>query len=164
MTRPGAGMIHWSQGLEACVACNRPTMHPKGTPNARHPACLGAAVLPDVADPKKKQKGMNKGERRFVAEVLEAEKRSGVIRWFGEHEGVKLKLAPATHLSPDFPAIGADGELFFYEVKPRKGAGFYARPDAWLKLKMAAAHTPFRFVVVWPAKNGGWNRQIVPRE
>lgn len=100
---------------------------------------------------------MNKTEAAYAA-VLESEKVAGLILWY-VFEGVTLKLANNTRLTPDFAVMGADGELQMREVK-----GFMM-DDAWVKLKVAASLFPFRFFVIRsvPKKSGGgWTVDEVP--
>jgi hypothetical protein len=105
---------------------------------------------------------MNAGEAAY-ADYLEIQRRAGAIVSWG-YETVKLRLALRTFLTPDFRVVLADGTVEYHEVKGRKGSRFYCREDAWIKLKVAADRYPERFVVVWPAKGGGWCREIVARE
>lgn len=96
-------------------------------------------------------RGMNKTEERRAIE-LEALKRSGEITlWM--YEAVTLKLADDTRYTPDFFVMLNDGTIRFEETK-----GFL-RDDALVKIKVAAALFPFRFVMYTArAKKdgGGW--------
>ena len=83
---------------------------------------------------------MNKTEAAY-AEHLQAELRAGRIAWW-VFESVKLKLAPATHLTVDFFLLTAAGDLEAHEVKG------YWEEDARIKVKVAAAMFPFRFLAV----------------
>jgi hypothetical protein len=83
---------------------------------------------------------MNKLEESYSRE-LDVRKRAGEIQWFA-WEGVKLRLADRTFLTPDFAVINAASELEFHECK-----GFM-EDDAAVKLKVAADRFPFRFVLV----------------
>jgi hypothetical protein len=104
------------------------------------------------------KRGMNKWESGY-AQVLEARRAAKLIAWWA-FEPFKLRLAGATYYTPDFavltqsePFREAGSELEFHEVK-----GFW-RDDARVKIKVAAEHFPFRFLVVTKRKvrdGGGW--------
>lgn len=88
---------------------------------------------------------MNRTEERY-AELLQARKAAGEIAdwWF---EAVTLRLANRTGFTPDFMVQLPNGTLELHEVK-----GFW-REDARVKIKVAAALFPFRFVAVrWEKK------------
>lgn len=95
---------------------------------------------------------MNKYEQRY-SDLLELRRIAGDIHswWF---EKVKLKLAKATHYTPDFLVqLGMNNVLEIHEVK-----GFW-RDDARAKIKIAAEmfHC-FRFVAVtW--EGGEWKEE-----
>ena len=99
-----------------------------------------------------KQGEMNRTEAAYAA-VLEQQKQTGEILWF-KFEGVKLRLADNTFLSPDFFVMAANGELSAHEVK-----GFMM-DDAHVKLKVAADTYPFPFYVIRSKSKkdgGGWS-------
>lgn len=103
---------------------------------------------------------MNKTEAAY-AQQLALRKNAGEIAWWG-FESMKLRLAKATYLTVDFVVQLADGTLEMHEVKGRGvGGRFWAEEDARIKLKVAAEHFPFAFVVVWPRKGGGWDTHVV---
>lgn len=94
---------------------------------------------------------MNKTEAAYAA-ILAQRQHAGEILWH-KFEGVKLRLADNTFYSPDFAVMLADGSMELHEVK-----GFMM-DDANVKIKVAAATYPFRFIVVKArAKKygGGW--------
>ena len=94
----------------------------------------------------------NKTEARYEA-WLEVQKRDGnIIRY--DFEAVTFKLADNTRYTPDFMVMKPDGEIEFHEVK---GAWSIFQDDAKVKIKVASAMFPFRFIAVAPiaAKNGG---------
>ena len=66
-------------------------------------------------------------------------------------ESVKLKLATLTYLTPDFFVLNKDAEVEFHETKG------WMLDDAAVKIKVAAAMYPFRFVLVYKQtkKDGG---------
>lgn len=98
---------------------------------------------------------MNKTEARY-AQQLEARRLAGEIRWYA-FERMKLRLAERTYFTVDFFLQLADGSFECHEVKGRKGDRYWAEEDAKLKVKVAAEMFPvFRFLIVWPAKGGGW--------
>lgn len=90
---------------------------------------------------------MNKTEARY-AQHLDMLKAAGQVLWW-KFEGVKLRLADNTFYSPDFSVVSALGELQMHEVKG------YWQDDAKVKIKVAAAMYPFRFIAV-VAKKQGW--------
>lgn len=81
---------------------------------------------------------MNKLETRY-RNYLEGLKYAGEILWYC-YEGIKLRLADNTTLTVDFPLMLANGELEMHECK-----GWW-RDDARVKIKVAAALYPFRFI------------------
>ena len=94
----------------------------------------------------------NKTEARYEA-YLEMQKRAGrIIRY--DFEAVTLKLAKDTRYTPDFMVMLPDGTIEFHEVK---GAWAIFQDDAKVKIKVASAMFPFRFLAVAPipVKNGG---------
>lgn len=98
---------------------------------------------------------MNKTEKAY-AENLENRKRAGLILWW-YFEGVKLRLADNTFYTCDFAVLANDGVLEMHEVK-----GFWT-DDARVKIKVAAAIYPFRFVAAktLPKKHGGgWEMEL----
>lgn len=92
---------------------------------------------------------MNKLESMYSTH-LHARQFAGEVAWF-KFEGVKLRLADNTFLSPDFFVMLANGEMEVHECKG------YMMDDANVKLKIAAELYPFRFYVVRAVakKNGG---------
>jgi len=83
---------------------------------------------------------------------LEAEKQAGNVAWYA-FEAVTLKLADDCRYTPDFAVMLRDGSLECHEVK-----GFW-RDDARVKIRVAAAKFPFRFLAVTQIpvrKGGGW--------
>lgn len=90
--------------------------------------------------PRRKPGTMNGLERAF-SEALTLRVNAGELLWW-KFEGITLKLATDTRLTPDFAAQLPTGEVVLYETK-----GFM-RDDANVKLKVAAALFPFRIIVV----------------
>jgi hypothetical protein len=91
---------------------------------------------------------MNKLEGQYAL-WLRRRRDRGEIESF-EFEAIKLRLAPTTFYTPDFLVQLPNGELECHEVK-----GFW-RDDARVKIKVAAAMHPFRFVAVTLDRNAGW--------
>lgn len=91
---------------------------------------------------------MNKTEAAYAA-YLEILKRAGEIADY-RFEAVKLRLADKTFYTPDFVVLAPDGVLEMHEVK-----GFWEE-DARVKIKVAAAQFPFRFVAITRDK-GNWS-------
>ena len=92
---------------------------------------------------------MNKTEAEY-AQYLVDQQRALEVLWF-KFEGLKLRLADNTFYSPDFAVMTGSYTLECHEVK-----GFW-QDDARVKIKVAAAIFPFRFVAVTkrPKKSGG---------
>ena len=103
-----------------------------------------------IARGRRKPGEMNKLESEYndrLALLLH----NGEIDWF-KYEGIKLRLAPATFLTPDFFVMLANGEMEVHEVK-----GFM-EGDALVKLKVAAEMYPFRFYLCKkPRKADPWS-------
>lgn len=96
---------------------------------------------------------MNKTEAAYDAHLWSV--RGTVVAWH-KFEGIKLRLAANTFLTVDFAVMRTDGLLEMHEVK-----GFW-EDDARVKIKVAAALYPFRFIAVTPrAKKagGGWDTE-----
>ena len=107
-------------------------------------AMLGAARAP-----KPKMNGLE----RDYAELLEANRQSGVIEWW-KFEGMTLKLADDTRYTPDFVVKYAHGGISFHETK-----GFM-RGAARVRLNVAAAMFPFPFYLV-KRVDGAWFVTVV---
>ncbi|SFS58328.1 DUF1064 domain-containing protein [Methylobacterium sp. yr668] len=94
---------------------------------------------------------MNKTEEAY-ARHLEGLKALGEIAWFG-FEAWTLRLAKRCSYTPDFIVMRADGAMEAHEVK-----GHWT-DDSRVKIKVAAAQHPLRFVAIraLPKKaGGGW--------
>lgn len=99
--------------------------------------------------------GMNRTEAAY-ASILATKQTLGDVRWWG-YQTVTLVIAEGVRYTPDFPVILADGTLEFHEVK-----GGFIRDDARVKLRVAARHTPFRFVLAqYKNKATGWTIEPV---
>jgi hypothetical protein len=81
---------------------------------------------------------MNKTERAYSI-ILNLRQIKGEVLWF-KFEGIKLRLADNTFLTPDFFVMTSNNELECHECK-----GGLVMEDAWVKLKVAAELFPFRF-------------------
>lgn len=84
---------------------------------------------------------MNRLESAY-AQHLALREKAGDVAWFA-YEPIKLRLADKTFLTVDFFLMLPTGELEAHEVK-----GSFLEDDAAVKLKVAAAMYPFRFVLV----------------
>lgn len=94
---------------------------------------------------------MNKTEAAYCAH-LEARKHAGEVLWF-KFEGLKLRLADNTFYSPDFAVMLACGQLECHEVKG------HWEDDARVKIKVAAAMYPMRFIGVKKDRSG-WQFEV----
>jgi hypothetical protein len=95
---------------------------------------------------------MNRTESAYNAHLWLL-RHAGEVIWF-DFEAVKLRLADDTFYIPDFIVMLPDGLIEFREVKG------YMRDDAAVKLKVANAQFPFRFVII--RKNGdSWSAEVV---
>lgn len=99
--------------------------------------------------------GMNRTEAAY-AEHLTLRQQSGDIAWFA-FEAMKLRLADRTFYTPDFAVMLTDGTIEQHEVK-----GFW-EDDARVKIKVAAALYPFRFIAVQKQK-AGWKFEEFTKE
>jgi hypothetical protein len=95
-----------------------------------------------------KPAGMNKTEMAYDAYLWGL--RGELVVWHA-FESITLKLANDTRYTPDFVVQRTSGAIELHEVK-----GFW-RDDARVKIKVAAAMFPFKFIAVTAAKGGGWN-------
>jgi hypothetical protein len=96
---------------------------------------------------------MNKLETAY-ANTLELRKRAGEVAWY-KFEGIKLRLADSTFLTPDFAVMLSDCSIELHDCK-----GFMME-DANVKIKVAASLYPFVFRIVRKAKGGFWDVQEV---
>ena len=90
---------------------------------------------------------MNKTEAAYAL-WLRRQRDIGEIESF-EFEAIKLRLGAKTFYTPDFLVQLKNGELECHEVK-----GFW-QDDARVKIKVAAAKFPFRFIAIQSIK-GEW--------
>jgi hypothetical protein len=106
------------------------------------------------------KKRMTKVERDY-ADALELGRMVREIQWFA-FEAIKLRLADATFLEPDFFVQRANGELECHEVKASKSDGSALwEEDARVKIKIAATLYPFRFYGVH-LRDGAWSLEEFP--
>ena len=97
---------------------------------------------------------MNRLESEYASH-LKAREVAGEIAWW-KFEALKLKLAKLTTYTPDFIVMRADGLLECHEVKPGSKGKPFMLDDAAAKLKVAAEHFPFLFVLAWWDRSEGW--------
>ena len=91
---------------------------------------------------------MNKTEQAY-AERLDLLRRGGEIRSW-RFEGIKLRLAEKTFLTPDFYVVTHD-QMELHEVK-----GGFVEDDAVVKIKVAAEMYPeFAFKMIFAKIRGG---------
>lgn len=111
-----------------------------------------------------KRNGLNKTEEQY-AEQLAIRQHAGEIQWY-RWEGIKLRVTDptvakslqTTWYTPDFLVMAADGTLECHEIK----GGFAVEKDI-LRLKAAASHFPFQFVLArkLPKSQGGWQVEVL---
>lgn len=97
----------------------------------------------------------NKTEQEYEDAVLKPALIAGEIVWY-EFEATKLRLADNTFYSPDFTVMRASGLIEQHEVKG------YWTDDARVKIKVAAALHPYRFIAVRKRSKkdgGGWDQE-----
>lgn len=93
---------------------------------------------------------MNKTESLYDQHLWE-QRHLGLILWH-KFEGIKLRLADNTFLTVDFAVLPKTGVLEMREVKG------HWQDDARVKIKVAAAIYPFKFVAVRKTKDG-WQQE-----
>lgn len=71
------------------------------------------------------------------------------VEWH-KYEGLTLKLGDDCRYTPDYLVMKKGGQIECHEVK-----GFW-RDDARVKIRVAAAMFPFRFVAVTRSSDGDW--------
>ena len=98
---------------------------------------------------------MNKTETAY-ARHLDARRQAGELAWF-RFEGIKLRLADNTFLTPDFSVMRADGGMEMHDVK---GARVLFADDAKVKMKVTAEAYPFPFFVAFPTR-AGWDVEAI---
>lgn len=91
---------------------------------------------------------MNKTEQAYANE-LQLRVQAGEVLWW-KFEGVKLRLADNTFLTPDFFVMLADCTMEIVEIKG------HWQDDARAKTKIAASMYPFRFRALKKVR-GGWD-------
>lgn len=92
---------------------------------------------------------MNKTEAQY-AELLRLREHAGEVAWW-KFEAWKLRLADNTFYMPDFVVMLSGGQLEAHEIK-----GFM-QEDANVKIKVAAATFPLKFLLIRKAKGGAWD-------
>lgn len=97
---------------------------------------------------------MNKTEAAY-ADHLRLRQLAGELLDFG-FQRIKLRLAASTFYEPDFDLQLENGEIELHEVK-----GFWD-DDARVKIKVAAAIYPFRFIGATKPKGSDWSLEVFP--
>lgn len=100
------------------------------------------------------KRGMNKTEAAY-AEYLEALRFGAQIIWW-TFEGITLKLAHDTRLTPDFAVMMPDGEIVFDDTKG------YLEDTARVKLRVACEKFPFRFRLIERDGKGWKATELTP--
>ena len=92
---------------------------------------------------------MNQTEAAYARQLEIRQHLNEITGWW--FEALKLRLADNTFYTPDFLVQAADGVLELHEVK-----GVWT-DDARVKIKVAAALYPFRFLAIKKGRrNEGW--------
>lgn len=101
---------------------------------------------------------MNDTEKAYSL-LLDSQVLRGELLWW-RFEGIQLKLAPRTTLTPDFAVMKADGCIELHDVK---GAKAIIEDDAKVKMKVARAEFPFAIFYAFPPKKkgGSWTLEEV---
>lgn len=97
---------------------------------------------------------MNSMEAKYAEHLATLQIAGDVL--FYKFEGIKLRLAENCFYTPDFLVQTADEVIELHECK-----GMWMG-DARVKIKVAAAMYPFRFIAVRPRPKkhgGGWSRE-----
>lgn len=123
------------------------TATPLTAPVTREEKAACVAPLPVAKGEAPAPKFKSKTEAEYHR-MLELRQKAGEIVWF-RHEGINLKLGQDAHYRPDFFVMAPDGTMSVIEVK-----GGYVRPDSLVKLRVAAAQFPFRFLMAQKTKEG----------
>jgi hypothetical protein len=131
-------------------------MHQVGTKDNRHKRVnqketdtQGATKTSVKAKGRLPDTGMNGLETRFAG-ILEARKASGEVLWY-MFQPMGLNIGTGAKYRPDFGVLLSSGEFVFYETK-----GFW-REASRVRIKVAAALFPFRFIAVKWSKKDGWD-------
>ncbi len=98
----------------------------------------------------RRQPGVMNNLEADYALQLEARRLTGDVIAYA-FDALKLRLADNTFYTPDFWVMLNNGEIEIHEVKG------HWEDDARVKIKVAAALFPFRFIAVTrPSKSIGW--------
>lgn len=147
-----SGMLRWSEEQLAAHKGRRAAVPAR--PAAAPATAQGLRALGRL-----KTGERNKTEAAYE-QHLEAQRRAGEVLWY-RFEGIKLRLADNTFLTPDFAVMRADGQMELHDVK---GARAVFQDDAKVKMKVAADSYPFVFRVAFPRKvkdGGGWDIEVI---
>ena len=102
---------------------------------------------------------MNKTEARLDM-ALQVRMRSGEFLQVG-FEALTFRLGFDCRFTPDFACWTPGGRLMCFECKGRKGKTYFAKDDAVVKLKTAAAMYPYvKFFIVWPVGDCWGQKEI----
>lgn len=143
-----SGSVRWSQA--DLDAHNR---------RQADPEMRTVEAAPSAPLPKPEYKSKTEALR---AQALDLDQRAGIIKSW-RYEAVTLKLPGGTRYTPDFLIEQNDGCVSFEEVKGRGQSSFYSRPVGKMKVGIAAAVFPWKFVVIFPGSRlGTWDKWEVP--
>ena len=88
--------------------------------------------------------------------------RSGEFVQVG-YEALTFRLGFDCRFSPDFACWTPDGRVVCFECKGRKGKSYYAKDDALVKIRAAAAMYPMvTFIIVWPVNDEWGSKEVQP--
>lgn len=105
---------------------------------------------------------MNGTEAKYAASLAQHVADGLISAWW--YQALSWRIGPNAHYRPDFVVLRRDGVLELHEVKARASSGGFGATEASLvRVKAVAGHSPFRVVVVWPRKGGGWESQVISR-
>jgi hypothetical protein len=139
---PGMRRLVDAQGTAAAPRPYKPA------PAAKQGGDMATGKTVARARPRHVAGEMNKTEAAY-AQQLDARIAAGEVLWW-KFEAIKLQLAEKTTLTVDFFVQLANGELEAHEVKG------HWEEDARVKIKVAAAMYPFRFLAIQREKGGSW--------
>lgn len=141
--------MNWTEGqlLDYQQRTKRAAATPRTTPVTREEKAACVAPLPVAKGIAPAPKFKSKTEAEYH-NILELRKKAGEILWH-RHEGITLKLGDDCRYTIDFFVLLPDGTLEAHEVK-----GGFIRPDSLVKIRVAAAQYPFRFLMAQKTKEG----------
>lgn len=97
-----------------------------------------------------RERGTMNATEKAYAVILDLRVAAGDLAEY-RYEGLTLKLADDTRITPDFEVWTTDGELQLHEVKANWGGKPHIEDDAWVKLKVLVQQRPIRTFVCYPS-------------